>query len=533
MRGTVAVLFLIIIQSSLQAQVLTSSNLPIVVINTNGQSIPDEPKVTARMTIYDNEDGSRNDPNRDTPSYEGFIGIELRGQTSQLFFPKKGYGIETRNADGTDLDTTILGMPKENDWVIHSPYSDKSLIRNALAYIFAGDIMAYAPRVRLCELVLNGSYQGVILWTEKVKRDKNRVDISRLNEDENEGDDLTGGYIIKFDKGSDEEIGWISSFNPIPGSDKETRFLYHYPKYDEITQQQRNYIRGYVDGFEQVLMSDNYADPVNGYAKYIDVASFVETIIINELTRNVDGYRLSTYMYKDKDSEGGKLAMGPTWDHNLSWGNANYCLGWSTTGWAYDFNSVCPEDYWVNHFWWSRLLSDEAFRQQLKDKWIELRRGTYSTENILNRIDSLTNLLSESSARNFVKWPVLGQPVWPNQFVGQTYQSEIQYLRNWVQDRVEWLDDNFDRLTTDVVRVEEREWIKVYPNPSGGDIFFDGLEGGERLELFGMDGRLIYSREVGSGETRLALDLPFSDMILYRILRSDGLMQTGKINVIP
>jgi len=329
-RGIAVLLLIGFSHLSLAGQELTTSNLPIIIIDTDGEGIRDEPKITAHMLILDDADG-QNDINRSIATYDGFIGIEIRGQSSQSF-PKKGYGVETRDDDGNDLNVALLGMPEENDWVIHSPYSDKSLIRNALAYSIAGEMMPYAPRVRLAELIINNRYEGVILWTEKIKRDNNRVAVSKLTEDDNDGDEVTGGYIIKFDKGN--EVLFTSKFQPNLPYNQETRFVAQDPKISEYTDAQVDYINRYIDEFEEVLMSDNYDDPVEGYAKYIDIDSYVNTILLNELTRNVDGYRLSTYMYKDKDSKGGKLTMGPTWDHNLAWGNADYCNGSNTTGMA-------------------------------------------------------------------------------------------------------------------------------------------------------------------------------------------------------
>ena len=174
--------------SSLSGQInLTDSNLPIILIETNNQGIQDEPKITATMKIIDNGPGNRNQITDPPLGYEGFIGIELRGASSQSFL-KKGYGLETRNEDGSNRNIVLMGMPKENDWVLHGPYSDKSLIRNALAYKLAGAVMPYAPRTQFCELIINGNYRGVYLFTEKIKIDKGRVDLEKLQIDENSGD---------------------------------------------------------------------------------------------------------------------------------------------------------------------------------------------------------------------------------------------------------------------------------------------------------------------------------------------------------
>ena len=528
-KWIVSLLLILHLSQQVLCQIVDSSYLPLVFIETDNQSIPDEPKITARMKIIDNGIGQVNRIDADSFAYDGFIGIERRGQTSQLFFPKIGYGIETRDSAGNDLDVSIMGMPEEEDWVIHSPYSDKSLIRNALAYQLAAEIMAYAPRTRMAELFLNGDYRGVILWTEKIKRDKNRVDISRLTPDENDDINITGGYILRFDKNDPEEVAWISPYNPSLFGDQRTRFIYHYPKQEDISFEQLTYIRNYITQFEHALMSTNYTDPIDGYEPYIDVASFVQTIIINELSRNVDGYRLSTYMYKDK---GGKLAMGPTWDHNLSFGNADYCNGSSITGWAIDFNQVCPGDFWINHFWWERLMSDNRFRQKVKDQWQALRKDIFSDENLIKKINNLVASLRGASTRNFVRWPVIGQYIWPNNFVGTSYLAEINYLKDWITDRANWLDSAFKELTTSTNDVIEDIDINIYPNPSHGQLTIYSSLQDIQVQFFDLTGQLIATDKIVKGANAIDLSSIPDGPIWFRILKNEGEVEAGKLVIV-
>ena len=454
----------------MQAQVnLQNSNLPIIVINTFGQVIPDEPKIMANMGIIDNGPGQRNFLNQPYNSYFGSIGIELRGSSSQDLSDKKPYGVETRNADGSNLNTALLGMPSENDWVFLAPYSDKSLIRDVLAYTLARRIMPWAPRSRFVELIVNGDYKGVYAVLESIKKDNDRVDISTLNPDENSGDDLTGGYILKIDK-------WTGAFNdgfnspyPPPGNpNTPIVYQYHYPRPDDISDPQKAYIQQYINNFEQVMASVNYTDPVVGYPSVIDVSSFVDFFLINEITRNVDGYRLSTFMYKNKDSNGGKLRMGPVWDFNIAFGNANYCSGNDTHGWAINFNWVCPSDSWLIPFWWDKLRNDPAFRGLVRSRWQQLRASTFSNTAINGVIDSLAAVVQEGQGRNFQRWPILGQWVWPNAFVGSTYASEINYLKTWLAGRLIWMDNEINGFP---VSVREGGGINLsvnaYPNPVG------------------------------------------------------------------
>jgi len=149
----------------------TSSNLPLIVINTYGQSIPDDPKIVADMGIIWDTSGKRNTLNDPMNNYKGKIGIEIRGSSSQMF-PKKSYGFETRSDNVTSADVSLLGLPAENDWVLYAPYTDKTMIRDVLTYTLDAALGHYSPRCRFVELFLNGSYDGVYVLMEKIKRIK-------------------------------------------------------------------------------------------------------------------------------------------------------------------------------------------------------------------------------------------------------------------------------------------------------------------------------------------------------------------------
>ncbi len=458
---------LLFVAQLLNSQILTQSNLAIVVITTE-EAILDEPKVRGHMGIIFNGEGQTNHVWDSYNAYDGFIGIEFRGQSSLALFDKKGYGIETRNADGSNNNVSFLNFPEENDWVFHGPYSDKTLMRNALAYLLANDIMVYAPRVRFIELIINDDYQGVYLLTEKIKKDKDRVDIADLNDTDISGDELTGGYILKIDKASGPAFndGFESSYKPFSGAWQTTSFLYHYPKPDDITFEQKQYIKNHIDQFEDLMKSDLYDDPNLGYPNWIDVESFIDFFIINELTKNPDAYRLSTYFHKDKDSNDPRIKMGPVWDFNLGLGNVDYCTGGSHTGFvATSFNSLCGDDFWVIHFWWERLLRDPNFIEGIKSRWEELRAGVFSNERLVARIDSMENHLSQAQIRNFQRYPILENYIWPNYTVEGSYSGEVQRLRNWIVSRAEWIDENLNILNNTAYN---SQWIiapKMYPNP--------------------------------------------------------------------
>ena len=411
--------------------------LPRININTdNNGVIVDEPKINANITL--SEEG--------IISYQGRIGIEIRGASSQMF-PKKSYGFETRDENNEDLDVALFNFPEEEDWILYAPYSDKSLLRNVLIYDLSREIDRYASRTLFAELSINSVYKGIYVFMEKLKRDSERIDINKLKEDENSGEDLTGGYILKIDKTAGSNLG--SGYNELNSFTTQylpkTYFMYEYPKAKDITIEQKTYISNYITDFENVLSAQNFSDPVDGYVSYIDVDSFIDFFLLNEISNNVDGFRLSTYMHKDKNE---KLKMGPIWDFNLAFGNANYCDGGSTSVWAYKFNERCPGDTWQVPFWWGRFLQDPSYVALLKARWQELRGSTFSEGSIMSKIDMYTSKLNKANAisRNFNTWEVLGVYVWPNNFVGNNYQEENLYLKNWIKDRLIWMDGAISAL---------------------------------------------------------------------------------------
>ncbi len=421
---------------TLQAQIFTSSHLPIFVIDTDGETIPDEPKIMAQLGIIDNGPGNTNHINDPFNAYDGHIGIEVRGSSSQMF-PKKQYAFETREADGSNLNVSLLGMPVENDWILYAPYSDKALIRNVLTYTLTREMGWYATRTRHCELVLNGDYRGLYVLMEKIKRDDNRVDISRLDPDEISGDDLTGGYILKIDKwDGDNNDGWYSE-SPLQGY-SGVWYQFHYPAPDNIAWEQRQYIQDFIADFETLMAADDYTDPSTGYQSVMNMESVIDYALIQEFTGNVDGYRLSDFFYKDRDSIDPRLTMGPQWDFNIALGNCDYYGGGLMTGWRYIFDQ--PFDGFQIPFWWVRIWEDPAFQLAFNQRYQALRESLLSETELVVLMDSLENDIGAAAARNFERWPILDEYVWPNAFIGFTWEAELGYLESWITGRLEWLD---------------------------------------------------------------------------------------------
>ncbi len=526
--------------ASLLAQVnLTESNLPILSINTNGQAVLNDDKITASMQLIDNGAGKINKITDVPNAYQGKIGIEFRGNTSLDLSDKKPYSIELRDDNDQPKNVALLGMPAESDWVLLAPFSDKSLIRDVLTYKLAGKLMEWSPKCRFVEVMFNGQYQGVYAVIEKIKRGKNRVNISKLKPTDQLGDSLTGGYIISFDKYhlNEEPIFLEIKDKKINGQEFLAPIKIVYPKALDITYLQKKYMRDWLIKFENVLVGPNFKDPVEGYRKYIDVQSFIDMIIMQEITRNVDGYRLSAYFHKDKDSKGGKLVAGPVWDFNIALGNANYCEGDKTFGWAMDFNNVCPEDGFGIHFWWQRLMEDDAFTAELATRWKTLRTTSLSSKNLTACIDTMSTELSDAQQRNFQQWDILRQWVWPNSFVGGTYGDEVTFLNQWLLTRAAWLDGKMAEFLEPKYIPADAFAPFIAPNPSDGHFklntyvskYTDIL-----VQIYDIQGHLLTThieKPILNGKYDFDLDLVAypTGLYLYQILYNGNLQKTGKV----
>ncbi len=454
--------------SNISAQFLTSSNLPIVIINSNGATIYDEPKTKTDLKIIYNGAGKLNKITDAPNHYNGLAGVEYRGSSSQMF-PKKGYGLELWDDKLESKEVSLFGMPKESDWILFASYNEKSFMHNVLTMRIAREMGIYASRTQYVEVIINDVYMGVYVFEEKIKRAVGRVDIAKLKETDLKGDDITGGYIFKADKTTGAKLGgWNSQYPNY--NDFKTNFTYfQYDSPNTITTEQRTYLKNYVDNAEKTLNDANFRDKTNGYRKYFDTRSFIQLLIVNELSKNVDGYRISTYFYKDKDSKGGKIKAGPPWDYDITYGNANYCEGNLPYGFAYNFNKICRTDSWQVPYWWEKMLSDSAFVREMGQEYgFQRKYGALQLDRLNKHIDSLTNELKEPIVRNFQKWPILGAFVWPQpQPYASTWYGEIDELKNFIKQRLDFLDNNIKTnfaITANEPNLENIS-IHAFPNP--------------------------------------------------------------------
>ena len=504
---------------------LDSSNLPIILIDTRGQTIPDEPKITARMKIINYEPQRRNHVTDAGNIYDGYVGIEIRGSYSATL-PQKPYGFETRDSLGKNLNVPLLNMPAENDWVLIANYNDKVFMRNTLAFDLFAKMGHYQPHTQLCELDSNGVYEGIYVLTEKIKQDKNRVNISKLDVTDTSGDNLSGGYIIKVDNTDGSGIDfWNSTYEAIdcPGTGRKPYYVYSYPKPDEIVAQQKKYIQGFVSRIDSMLRTPKWADPVQGYVKYLDVSSFIDYFIVGEVSRNVDTYKKSAFFYKDKDSKDGRLHDGPVWDFDWAWKNINECdvNAIDGSGWTYKISLDC-RSYPVPPGWMVKLLQDTNFTNQLHTRYSLLRKTILSVESLDRYIDSIHTLVNEAQVRHYQRWPILGINVGTPEVDAQptSFNGEIAKFKNWISTRLAWLDANMPGKDIEETHVHglgtvptEFSLLQNYPNPFNPSTMIRytlKISGVVRLSVYDLLGRevavLVNNEIKTAGQHRTVFD---------------------------
>ncbi len=485
--------------------VFTRSNLPIVIINTNGVEIPDEPKVNATMKIIYNGPGIMNFVTDTIFHYAGNIGIELRGATSQ-WYPQKPYKFVTTDTAGIDQNVSILSMPAEHEWCLLTNYNDKVFLRNMMAYRLFDKMGHYATRAKYCEVILNGSYQGIYLLAESIKRDNNRVNIAKLDSTESTGINVTGGYILKNDLwvGSG---GWLLNYHPIDRTELDVHLLYEYPKAEDIIPQQETYIQTFINEMETALYSSNFTDSVNGYRKYISINSFIDYFIINELSRNNDGFKKSVYYHKDINTltQISKLKAGPIWDFDWGWKNIWDCVIFQATdgsGWAHHINDCGPDAN--SNGWYIRMLQDTTFQNTLRCRWENFRSSFMSNDSIFNYIDSVATYLDTAQQRHYEKWGHLGVNTGTPEVEQDppTFSAHITQFKNWIATRASWLDANIPGNANNCNTISKDEYydnnafLLITPSPADDFIKLSYLN--DITSDYSVDITTLYGKSIGN-----------------------------------
>jgi len=419
------IILALVIINPVKGQTLTDSNLPVVIIATDGGvTIPDEPKVKATMKIIDRGPGQRNYVSDQYSTaylnYNGRIGIEIRGSSSQVS-PKKNYGFTTRMADDvTNNNVSLLGMPEENDWILGGMVFDTALIRDYLCHNLYGRLGNYASRAVYCEVIINNVYHGLYMLQEKLKADDERIDVTKIKTTDNVLPGLSGGYITKADKMTG---GDIKAWTMYSWTGANVDYIHELPKQADVTPAQNGYIKNEFFKLE-VAAKNGDLSVVTGYPSIIDVPSFIDYMIINEFASNADAYTYSTYFHKDRN---GKLRAGPVWDLDLSYGNDLFMwyLDRSKTNvWQFEYGGNDGSRFWRDLFY------NSQFRCYLSKRWNEL----IMTGQPLNQaslyafIDQTAESVSEAAARDYQRWGKSG-----------SHSQRIENIKSFIAARISWM----------------------------------------------------------------------------------------------
>ncbi|MFY1633542.1 CotH kinase family protein [Solwaraspora sp. WMMB335] len=417
-----------------RAAASTNHDLPLILIDSYGAGRPDREYFDAATMIFQPSGGTTS--LAAAPTVATRAGFRLRGNSSATF-DKTPYRIEFWDNEDDDADYPVLGMPEDSDWVLRGPFTDKALIREALVYDLGREMGLPAPRYAFAEFYLNtdaspvGSedYMGVYMIVETIKNSKNRLDLKQLDEDDRTLPKITGGYIWKFE--------WMAAEEPTLPCTGPAATCWNYLEVadpDPLQPEQSDWLRNYIQQFHDVLRAPNFADPATGYRAYIDVPSFIDQLILNELSREMDSYVRSAYFYKDRDT---KIFAGPLWDYDLTFGVGGFFGNNQTAGWQYQQTRQPLANDWYN-----QLMRDPAFVNEIRLRWQSLRRGLLSNASLQARVNALATPLANGAQRNFQRWPNLTTPmigffITPT---APTWQGQVQYMQDWMLRRAAWLD---------------------------------------------------------------------------------------------
>jgi hypothetical protein len=428
-----------------------SSNLPLIVLDSYGSGKSEDKEVTFRAAVMVFEPSAGEASLATLPTLATPAGYHIRGQSS-AGFPQTPYKVEFWDGMDQDADYPLLGMPAESDWALIPPYYDRTLIRNPFVYDLGREMGLQAPRYAYAELYLNydggplseEDYQGVYWFTETIKNQKDRTDLKQLDESMTALPEISGGYIFKFDQAASEEPRLeCTGSEPLPGfsfggGQQEGGTCWNDLEVldpEPLNAEQQTWLTNYIQQFHDGL----HATPMADYSAVIDVPSFIDYLIISELTKNVDAYVRSCYYHKDRD---GALKAGPLWDYNFALGGVGAQQAapeGDETGFMYSGSRN------VNN-WYQRLTTDAAFMAQVRTRYDTLRQTLLSDAAVEERIAALIAPLTEAAVRDFARWPVGDVITSGDGFTGgptvATWDGQVQVMRDFISQRLAWLDTN-------------------------------------------------------------------------------------------
>jgi len=418
--------------------------MPTILIETD-QEITNRIRMAGRITVFTNRSDNAHISGTMIALQEK-ASVGVRGSGSS-WFKKKSYRIELQDEAGNDKKVEMLGVAPESDWILLACYTDKTFMRDVLSYELWRQMGHWAPQWRYVELFLKtnsclspmspenktsppflertiqNGYQGLYVLVENIKRGRNRLDIRRLKPDDNNEPRVTGGYILKRDRMKASETGVTTSIG--------IRLTLEEPKERDITAAQKRWLTDFLNDLERTLLGKSFLDATNGYRRYVDTSSFIDYHWMIEASKNVDGHWFSQFYHKDRV---GPLKAGPVWDWDMAFGNLRYHRSQETNGWR---SEQVNGSYYA---WYGRMFEDEEFLQQYVDRWSKLRSTVLATTNVLSLVDEFSEKIRPAAVRTIQRWFPPSDDKNPNRIPSRRFDLEVQQMRDWIRDRLGWID---------------------------------------------------------------------------------------------
>lgn len=318
---------------------------------------------------------------------------------------------------------------KAKKWVLINSYRDKSLMRNPVAWAMSKRAeMKWTPWSQVVDLIVNGDYHGTYTLADHVDVHEGRIEITEMTETDVDEENITGGYYVEVDNNASREPYYFYSTygNPIS---------IHNPDDDIMQSEQFWYIQNAWNNMEETVYSPDYTDNENGMRSVLDMETFLRHILVSEFNGNTD-MLCQVFLYKDRGDD--HFYVGPVWDADLALENdqttypANERMDWTY--------KVRDTGNWTDFV--DRVLSDPSAFAQLQGMWAKLRKsGAFEPDDVAADVDSLRNEVRASANLNFIRWPYLHQWLSLNPEVPGSWEKEVDRVRDFVYNRVAWMDE--------------------------------------------------------------------------------------------